>query len=350
MTAAVTGASPVARAALEPEQVQELIAALRRMHLVAKCEEPRLVALTGGISSVIAVAYTAHGPLCIKRALRKLKVEADWFAPVERNITEAAWLKVAAGIVPSAVPQILGEDAEAMAFAMAYLDPVQYPVWKTQLSEGSASVDTARAVGSVLIAIHRATAGSTTIQQAFAVDAAFHAIRLEPYLEATACANPECANELRALVAVTASTKRALVHGDVSPKNILVGPAGPVFLDAECAWYGDPAFDVAFCLTHLLLKCLWSPPYARLHLASFDALSAAYLAGVDWEAPSAMEARTARLLPGLMLARIDGKSPVEYLKSSNDRERVRRFARTYLVQPVAQLGILRTRWADEMVG
>ena len=316
---------------------------------MAECEVPRLVALTGGISSVIAVAHTARGPLCIKRALRKLKVEADWFAPVERNITEAAWLKVAAGVVPSAVPQILGEDTEAMAFAMTYLDPVQYPVWKMQLRQGSASVDTARAVGGVLIAVHRATAGNTTIQQAFADDAAFHAIRLEPYLEATARAHPECANELRALIAVTASNKRALVHGDVSPKNILAGPAGPVFLDAECAWYGDPAFDVAFCLTHLLLKCLWSPQYARLHLASFDALSAAYLAGVDWEAPSAVETRTAQLLPGLILARIDGKSPVEYLTSSEDRERVRRFARSCLAAPVAQLATLRTRWAMEMV-
>ena len=97
----------------------------------------------------------------------------------------------------------------------------------------------------------------------------------------------------------------ALVHGDVSPKNILCGPRGPVLLDAECAWYGDPAFDPAFCLNHLLLKCLWTPRATAGFLACFDALAAAYLEGVAWEAPAAIEARAARLLPGLRDAAAD---------------------------------------------
>ena len=80
---------------------------------------------------------------------------------------------------------------------------------------------------------------------------------------ATARAHPGLRGILHGLVRTTAATKRALVHGDVSPKNILVGPSGPVFLDAECAWYGDPAFDLAFCLNHLLLKCLWTAAAAR---------------------------------------------------------------------------------------
>jgi Ser/Thr protein kinase RdoA (MazF antagonist) len=100
------------------------------------------------------------------------------------------------------------------------------------------------------------------------------------------------------------------VHGDVSPKNILVGPRGPVFLDAECAWYGDPAFDLAFCLNHLLLKCIWVPKAAEGFLACFRALSGAYL---EKFSPGNLEERAARLLPALHLARVDGKSPVEYL-------------------------------------
>src|SRR5437016_3999625 len=118
--------------------------------------------------------------------------------------------------------------------------------------------------------------------------------------------------------------KLALVHGDVSPKNILVGRRGPVFLDAECAWFGDPAFDLAFCLNHLLLKCLWTPPSAHDFLSAFNSLSESYLAMVTWEPPAAVERRAARLLPGLFLARIDGKSPVEYITEESAKNRVRR--------------------------
>src|SRR5438093_529430 len=81
------------------------------------------------------------------------------------------------------------------------------------------------------------------------------------------------------LVEITAATRRALVHGDVSPKNLLIGPHGPIFIDAECAWYGDPAFDPAFCLNHLLLKCLWRPQHAHAFLACFDRFAAIYLEG-----------------------------------------------------------------------
>jgi aminoglycoside phosphotransferase (APT) family kinase protein len=124
------------------------------------------------------------------------------------------------------------------------------------------------------------------------------------------------------LASRTANTRVCLVHGDVSPKNILVAPRGPVFLDAECAWYGDPAFDLAFCLNHLLLKCLWVPQARVRFMDCFDALSEAYLRTVSFEG---VEQRTASLLPALLLARVDGKSPVEYL-TAKDKERVRAVA------------------------
>ncbi len=116
--------------------------------------------------------------------------------------------------------------------------------------------------------------GATTSPRVFATDHIFFPIRLEPYLAATARIHADCAAQLQALIDVTPSTKLALVHGDVSPKNILCGPHGPVFLDAECAWYGDPAFDLAFCLNHTLLKCAWRPHWTDGYLACFDALSA----------------------------------------------------------------------------
>ena len=153
-----------------------------------------------------------------------------------------------------------------------------------------------------LARIHAATAAEPAIADEFPTDAIFYDIRLEPYLVATGRAHPDLAATVRALVATTQANKRALVHGDVSPKNILCGPGGPVFLDAECAWWGDPAFDLAFCLNHLLLKCVWTPSARAGFLACFDAMAAAYRAQVTWEtagrAGSARRASVAGLVPG----------------------------------------------------
>jgi aminoglycoside phosphotransferase (APT) family kinase protein len=155
---------------------------------------------------------------------------------------------------------------------------------------------------------------------------------------------------LNELVKRTQNTRLALVHGDVSPKNILVGPHGPVFLDAECAWYGDPAFDLAFCLNHMLLKCLWTPRARAAFLACFDALAAAYLARVKWEPVADLERRAARLLPALFLARVDGKSPVEYVTEENDKARVRRVAVPLIASPPLGLADVRDAWAKEIEG
>ena len=124
-----------------------------------------------------------------------------------------------------------------------------------------------------------------------------------------------------------------------------MGPAGPVFLDAETAWCGDPAFDLAFCLNHLLLKTIVVPGAADALAASFDVLAQAYLAEVDWEARADVEARAASLLPGLLLARVDGKSPVEYLTTEEQRTRVRAVAMLLLPEPVATLEGVQRVWA-----
>ena len=324
------------------------LTALARMGLLQPGEHPAITPLTGGVSSDIVRVDLASGPICVKRALPKLRVEADWQAPVERNRYEVQWMQVAAGIVPAAVPRILGEDRQTGMFAMQFLDSATYPVWKAQLRDGEISADTARDVGRCVAAIHARTAGDTTVAHAFATDHIFFPIRLEPYLAATADKHPDCGERLHSLMRVTAATRKALVHGDVSPKNILTGPDGPVFLDAECAWYGDPAFDLAFCLNHLLLKCVWRPRWQARYLVCFDALAQAYLAAVTWESHSDMEARTAHLLPGLFLGRVDGKSPVEYIKSDEERDRVRRAARELLTRPVDKLSDVRVVWQREI--
>jgi aminoglycoside phosphotransferase (APT) family kinase protein len=321
-----------------------LVRSLRHMAIVSADQPVRLTPLAGGVSSDIYRADLPSGPVCIKRALPKLRVAADWQAPVERNRYEVEWMRVAAAIVPEAVPPILGEDRAAGCFAMAFLTPDDHPVWKSLLRDGVIEPAVAARVGTTLGRIHAATADRPDIAARFATDAIFYAIRLEPYLVATGRAHPNLAERFAALVETTRATRRVLVHGDFSPKNILIGPAGPVILDAECAWYGDPAFDLAFVLNHLLLKGAWRPQWRARYAEAYEALVAAYLATVTWEPPGALEARTAALLPGLLLARIDGKSPVEYLDAAAQKDDVRAFAREHLIAPTPSLAELAGRW------
>lgn len=326
----------------------DILAVLRRAGLLDFGDEPTGEPLTGGVSSDIWRVDLPLGSVCIKRALAKLRVKADWRAPVERSGYEAQWMRIARAVVPAAAPELLFEDRAAGAVVMRYLPPDQYRLWKTALRTGEADPAIAAAVGGRLVAIHAATAGRAEVAAAFPTDAIFHDIRLEPYLIATSRAHPPLAPALRRLARRTATTKLALVHGDVSPKNIMVGPDGPVFLDAECAWYGDPAFDLAFCLNHLLLKCLWVPAAAPGFLDCYDSLAQSYLEGVSWEPRPELEARAAGLLPGLFLARIDGKSPVEYVTDTLDKERVRRIAGAFLLEPSETLASLREAWAVEL--
>jgi len=323
----------------------DLLDAIGRLGLIPAGTTPEMTPLAGGVSSDIWRLELADGPVCIKRALPRLKVAADWQVPVVRSVYEVAWIETVTKIDARAVPRLLANSAADGLFAMEYLDPVVFPQWKGELMAGRADAAFAAEVGRRLAAIHSATAGKPELAARFDNDAIFHAIRLEPYLEATARAHPDLAGRLTALVSVTAGTKRALVHGDVSPKNILTGPRGPIFLDAECAWYGDPAFDLAFCLNHLLLKCLYAPAVRADFLACFDALAAAYRAGVDWEPAAQIESRVAGLLPGLLLARVDGKSPVEYFNDPAQHDCVRRVARIFLTAPVADLQTIRKTWA-----
>ena len=303
--------------------------------------------LTGGVSSDIWRIETASGPICAKRALSKLKVEADWRAPIERSLYESRWLAHAHAVDARIAPRMLGQDEATGVLALEWLDPADRPTWKAELLAGRVDPAFAAQVGDALGRIHAATAlvRAPEIADEFPTDDIFYAIRLEPYLAATAGAWPDLAPALEALIHRTQTTKRTLVHGDVSPKNILAGPDGPIFIDAECAWAGDPAFDLAFCLNHMLLKRVARPDRADLLAESFERLAATYLARVNWESTEELEARAASLLPALFLARVDGKSPAEYVTEEADKDRIRNTARPLIASPPNQLADVAAAWA-----
>lgn len=320
-----------------------VLSALRRMGLVDADDLPAVTPLTGGVSSLIVRVDTRHGPLCVKQALPALKVASEWLAPQDRSHAEVAWLREVSAHWPQACPELLAEDPESYCFAMSWLPPQDYPVWKTQLRDGCAELATATQVATQVAAIHAGTAGKPELAKRFAYDRNFFELRLDPYFGAAARAHPDCASVLQQLSADTAARQLALVHGDISPKNILVGRSGPVILDAECAWYGDPAFDAAFCLCHLLAKCLWQPAHRAHYLAAWDAFCSAYLAGVTWEPREAMADRIALLLAAILLARVDGKSPLEYL-GEPERALQRQFARRWLLASDRTLAAMRADW------
>ena len=311
--------------------------------LLADGEPVILTALAGGVSCDLWKVETPARTICVKLALARLKVDGEWLAPVSRNRVECDWLRYAAPICPGQVPVVLADDSEGSLFAMEYLPPDRYPLWKARLLAGEVDAHAAGNVGTLIGRLHAHSAADRSAPARFATDDNFEALRIGPYLRATAARHPDLARRFDHLARQTAGTRLALVHGDVSPKNILLGPSGPVLLDAECAWFGDPAFDVAFCLNHLLLKSVLLPGRSTALFAAARALARAHAALVDWEEPRSLERRVASLLPALALARIDGLSPVEYLEEAH-RETVRRVSRSLLQAPQENLDELFGRW------
>jgi aminoglycoside phosphotransferase (APT) family kinase protein len=303
--------------------------------------------LSGGVSCDVYKVTAADRIFVVKRALPKLRVAAEWRAPAERSHAEVAWMRLVGGIDPAWVPQIFGEDRARHIFAMEYFPPQTHPVWKGELAAGRADPVFAAAVGTALARIHGETAGRDDFARGFANAVQFHALRVDAYLLYTAARNSDVAPAIRTMAKNLSAARIALMHGDVSPKNILVGPEGPVFLDAETCSCGDPAFDLAFCLNHLLLKAVWHPEFASAYAVCFAALVEAYFGGVHWEARHGLERRTGGLLAAFLLARVDGKSPVEYL-SDPDRIFVRTKAKEFLSHGPHQLLEMQERWTEAL--
>ena len=303
--------------------------------------------LTGGVSSDIVRIRLADGrDFCAKRALPQLKVATEWKAPLERNHYEVAWLRRAGAIVPGAAPRVLAEDRAHGIALLEYLPADDYLLWKAELLAGRADPQVPAAVARALGRIHAATLDDAATAAAFPTDHLIDALRLDPYLRFTAGRHPALADRILGVLKTTATTKLALVHGDVSPKNILVSKRDghPVLLDAECAWYGDPAFDAAFCLNHLALKSVHMPALTQELLTEARDFARRWLGHFPAALAADLDRRVAALLPCLMLARIDGKSPVEYL-SEEGRQKVRALSMPLIADPVPTTGALIERLA-----
>lgn len=295
----------------------------------------KITPLAGGVSSDIGLVELGSRKLCVKFALSQLKVEEQWFANPRRNLAEYQWLQYASTVAPESVPELLGRSEEAGGFVMEFIDGEDVYLWKSALLEGQVNRDEARVTGVALGRIHSGSADSETLAQ-FQNQQDFHALRLEPYLLFTGTRHPDLASEMKGLVDMLRANEVVVIHGDVSPKNIIFRHGVPLFLDAECATAGDPAFDLAFCLNHLFLKALHLKSSRETLLLSVEDFWSAYRGLVDWEEQNELEMRVCRLLPAFMLARVDGKSPVEYL-SADEQKLVRAVSVPLIKRPATSL-------------
>lgn len=325
---------------------ERMLAGLRALGVLPARQSVGGIRLAGGVSSDIWRVDLASGPVCAKRALPRLRVRREWVVATTRTAYEAAWLRAAGAAVPGTACPVRGFDPTTGVLVLDWLEPDVHPDWKSSLAAGRIDVHVAAAVGDRIGRLHAALADADRLAQRFDSRELFRALRLDPYFGVTARSRPELAERIHEVSSRTAATGLTVIHGDVSPKNILVGPDGPILVDAECATWGDPAFDLSFCLSHLLLKAVWHPEDADVLRAAAEELVSAYLPHVDWEPAPALERRAAALIPALALARVDGASPVEYLDEERGRPEVRRLASALLLDGADDTLAVSDRWFD----
>lgn len=308
--------------------------------------DPDPLPLTGGVSSdIYLVRSAARGECVVKRALPQLKTAMEWRADPARNRAEQDCLRFIGAFLPAAVPALLPSPPDRDYFAMEFLG-AGFLNWKSELLAGRCDPSVAALAGSQLGCIHAHAWGDPAVRSTFDHTPLFHQLRTSPYLLTTGDRHPALRDRFYAEAARLEATRETLVHGDYSPKNMLLGPGRLVILDCEVAWFGDPSFDLAFLLNHLHLKAVHRPASGPALRAAVAAFSAAYSTALGHPGRSAaVLARLDTLLPMLMLARIDGKSPVEYFDEAA-RSRVRAFLLPVLSAPPAPLSTLSQTWFD----
>lgn len=263
--------------------------------------------LAGGVSNVVLLVEDGQNRVVVKQALSRLRVADEWFADPARTEAEAAALRLTATLTPAAVPAVIDNDPARHTLTIQAA-PRLWRNWKEHLLSGECMPEVARWLGTVLATWHEKTRDMALPVELDGVEA-FHQLRLRPYFGVAATRRPDLAAELDTLQAQVLAHRSCLVSGDFSPKNVLVGPDGAWVIDLEVAHRGDPAFDVGFMLHHLVLKGLHLPAHRTALRRCCDAFLDAYGSAPGTADSEHLHTVTA----GLLLARVVGSSPVDYL-------------------------------------
>jgi len=282
----------------------------------------------------VLLAECSESRVVLKQSLGKLRVEQEWLSERSRIFREAAALRLLDRLLPAgSVPQVLREDRENYILVMSAALP-DAKMWKSLLFEGSISTATAGRIGSILGTMIARTWKSAECESLFGDHTVFDQLRIDPYYRSTALRHPGLAKHFERLIATSKHRRVSLVHGDWSPKNFLVCGDNVMAIDFEVIHFGDPSFDAAFLLNHLLLKSyrfpLWREGFQSAAREFWRMLMEFVPRECDW-----FERATIEHLGCLLLARIDGKSPAEYIADEGLKETIRQAARSIIVNPPA---------------
>jgi 5-methylthioribose kinase len=301
---------------IDVENFDELIRYLRDSGRIAPTETPSLQILTGGVSNkTLLVTRSGGESWVVKQALSKLRVQSDWFSNPQRIEVEANGLRHLPRVAPEgSITPLIFEDRTQRLLAMAAV-PQPHQNWKQRLLEGHIEPGHFRQFAEIVGSVHReSTRFGPEFAALFATKEYFRTLRLEPYYEHTAMVVPDAAPFLNELVQSTLCRSDALVHGDASPKNVLILSDRLILLDHEVLHFGDPAFDIGFSLTHFLSKALHLPKHRHQFAEAARLFWKVYRTKVhDMPWFTDMETRAPRHTLASLLARICGRSPLEYL-------------------------------------
>jgi tRNA A-37 threonylcarbamoyl transferase component Bud32 len=303
---------------LTPEDVGEH---LRARGVIGPGVDLRVTTLAGGVSSATFLAVGGGRRYVVKQPLPFLSVADVWPARQERAGVEARAIGLLERLTPGHLPRLLDYDPERFVIVMSAA-PEGWSEWRTSLLGGTIAVSAATTLGTVLGTWHATTRGDADLLAGFADLTMFLELRGDPYHRTVAARCPDLASAVTACLDELLAEQACLVHGDFSPKNVLTGGDDLWVLDFEVAHAGNPVFDVAFLLHHLVMKSVHLA--ARVEGARERLQSCAqrfldsYAAAGGW---AGAEESVVRQTGALLLARVHGKSPAAYL-SRSDAEKV----------------------------
>lgn len=299
---------------MDIENAAQLRSYLIHRHHIKQSDSLDIRVLHGGVSNrTVWVEFQNGGAWVLKQALEKLRVKVDWFCSPERVHREALGIRWLEKIAPpgSTVPLIF-EDHEHHIIAMKAV-PLPHENWKTMLLAGDIQDHHVIQFAELLAALHgESQKQKEELSHVFADRSFFEQLRIEPFYEYPATMIPDAKMFLMKLMDETRSVKTALVHGDFSPKNILVHQHRLILLDHEVIHFGDPAFDIGFSMAHFLSKA-----HALLnHRAAFQHSAKLYwqhyIESVKNVVDKGFEQRCINHTLGCLLARAAGRSTMDY--------------------------------------